>query len=97
MLAEELKDRALRRSYDVVLIDCAPNLNVLNKAALVAGDWVLIPAKADHLSTLGMSTSSSTFTTWLRLTDSAPCEVARRGAIPTNLSGSTWRGLLDGS
>ncbi len=54
MLADELRDRTLRRKYDVVLIDCAPNFNVLNKAALVASDWVLIPAKADHLSTLGI-------------------------------------------
>lgn len=54
MLAEEFRDRSLRRKYDVVLIDCAPNFNVLNKAALIASDWILVPAKADHLSTLGM-------------------------------------------
>ena len=54
MLAEALNDRTLKRTYDVVLIDCAPNFNVLNKAALVASDWVLVPAKADHLSTLGL-------------------------------------------
>src|SRR5690606_24414604 len=54
MLADALGDRALRRKYDVVLIDCAPNFNVLNKAALIASDWVLIPAKPDHLSTLGI-------------------------------------------
>jgi chromosome partitioning protein len=54
MLADALSERGLRRKYDVVLIDCAPNFNVLNKAALVASDWILIPAKADHLSTLGI-------------------------------------------
>jgi chromosome partitioning protein len=27
---------------------------VLNKSALIASDWVLIPARADHLSTLGI-------------------------------------------
>jgi chromosome partitioning protein len=54
MLADELNDRLLRKRYDIVLIDCAPNFSVLNKAALVACDWILIPAKADHLSTLGI-------------------------------------------
>ena len=53
-LANELKERYFKTRYDVVLIDCAPNLNVLNKNALIASDWVLIPAKADHLSTLGI-------------------------------------------
>ena len=53
-LADELRERAFRRAYDVILIDCAPNLNVLNKSALIASDWVLIPARADHLSTLGI-------------------------------------------
>ncbi len=54
MLADAMQDRALRRAYDVVLIDCAPNFNLLNKSAVVASDWILIPAKADHLSTLGI-------------------------------------------
>jgi len=53
-LALALKDRAFRQ-YDVALVDCAPNFNVLNKSALIASDWVMIPARADHLSTLGIS------------------------------------------
>jgi len=53
-LAIALKERSFR-TYDVALIDCAPNFNVLNKSALIASDWVLIPARADHLSTLGIS------------------------------------------
>lgn len=40
--------------YDVVLIDCPPNFNVVTKTAIVASDCVLIPAKADYLSTLGI-------------------------------------------
>ncbi len=40
--------------YDVVLIDCPPNFNVVTKTAIVASDFVLIPAKADYLSTLGI-------------------------------------------
>lgn len=53
-LANELKERYFRARYDLVLVDCAPNLNVLNKNALIASDSVLIPARADHLSTLGI-------------------------------------------
>jgi|APSaa5957512622_1039677.scaffolds.fasta_scaffold46914_1 chromosome partitioning protein len=40
--------------YDYVLIDCAPNFNIITKNAIVACDFVMIPAKADYLSTLGI-------------------------------------------
>lgn len=40
--------------WDVILIDCPPNFNIVTKTAIVASDNVLIPAKADYLSTLGI-------------------------------------------
>lgn len=40
--------------YDVVLVDCPPNFNIVTKTAIVASDQILIPAKADYLSTLGI-------------------------------------------
>ncbi|WP_329110088.1 AAA family ATPase [Micromonospora sp. NBC_01699] len=40
--------------YDLVLIDCAPNFGLVTKTAIVASDYVLIPARADYLSTLGI-------------------------------------------
>ena len=40
--------------YDIVLIDCPPNFNITTKTALVASDHVLVPAKPDYLSTLGI-------------------------------------------
>lgn len=40
--------------YDVVLIDCPPNFNIVTKTAIVASDWLLVPAKPDYLSTLGI-------------------------------------------
>lgn len=52
-LADALADPALDR-YDVVLIDCAPNFNMITRTALVASDQVLIPARPDYLSTLGI-------------------------------------------
>ena len=41
-------------AYDVVLIDCPPNFNIVTKTAIVASDHVLVPAKPDYLSTLGI-------------------------------------------
>lgn len=41
-------------SYDLILIDCPPNFNIVTKNAIVASDSILIPAKPDYLSTLGI-------------------------------------------
>jgi chromosome partitioning protein len=50
--------RALEDSYfhqyDLVLIDCAPNFGLVTKTAIVASEHILVPAKADYLSTLGL-------------------------------------------
>lgn len=48
---EELADTA---DYDIVLIDCPPNFNIVTKNAIVAAETILIPAKPDYLSTLGI-------------------------------------------
>jgi len=40
--------------YDVAMIDCAPNFNITTKTAIVASDHILVPSKADYLSTLGI-------------------------------------------
>lgn len=53
LLADALGDPAFR-DYDVILIDCAPNFNMVTRTAIVASDHILIPAKADYLSTLGI-------------------------------------------
>lgn len=45
----------LTDDYDVVLIDCPPNMNLLTKNALVASESVLIPIKPDYLSSIGLS------------------------------------------
>lgn len=41
-------------SYDIVLIDCPPNFNIVPKNAIVASSHILIPAIPDYLSTLGI-------------------------------------------
>jgi chromosome partitioning protein len=52
-LAEGLATPAFE-TYDLILIDCPPNFNIVTKTAIVASDRILVPAKADYLSTLGI-------------------------------------------
>lgn len=53
-LRNALETLAATNKYDVILIDCPPNFNIVTKNAIVASDKVLIPAKPDYLSTLGI-------------------------------------------
>jgi len=43
-----------KEGYEFVLIDCPPNFNIVTKTAIVASDYLLIPAKPDYLSTIGI-------------------------------------------
>ncbi|WP_020519488.1 ParA family protein [Catelliglobosispora koreensis] len=40
--------------YDYVLIDCPPSFNILTQSGLIASDYVLVPTRADYLSTIGV-------------------------------------------
>ena len=50
-----LAELAKESDYDVALIDCPPNFNIVTKNGIVASDGILIPAKPDYLSTLGIN------------------------------------------
>ena len=53
-LKSRLNAYATEAGYDYVLIDCPPNFNIVTKNAIVASHQILIPAKPDYLSTLGI-------------------------------------------
>jgi len=44
----------IAEDYDLVLIDCPPGIDALQKAALAAARWVLIPTKSDDASRAGL-------------------------------------------
>ncbi|CUP24467.1 chromosome segregation ATPase [Clostridium baratii] len=44
----------VEEDYDLVLIDCPPNFNIVTQNAIIASDMYIVPAKADFLSTLGI-------------------------------------------
>ncbi|SET68365.1 chromosome partitioning protein [Oceanobacillus limi] len=48
---EEIND-----DYDIIIIDCPPNFNLVTQNAIIASDAFVVPAKADYLSTLGINT-----------------------------------------
>ncbi|MCR5874757.1 AAA family ATPase [Phenylobacterium sp. J426] len=53
-LAEGLEVLAEEMDYDIVLIDCPPNFNIVTKTAIIASDYILVPTRPDELSTLGI-------------------------------------------
>ncbi len=53
-LRNGLKELESNNLYDIVLIDCPPNFNIVTKNSIVASDYILIPAKPDYLSTVGI-------------------------------------------
>jgi chromosome partitioning protein len=44
----------LRKSYDLILVDCPPTQSMLTDAAYQSSDYVLIPVKPEFLSTIGL-------------------------------------------
>ncbi|MBC7171444.1 MAG: AAA family ATPase, partial [Polyangiaceae bacterium] len=52
IMRERLGDRV--SGYDVIVLDCAPALSLMNQNALVYADGVLIPVACDYLSLVGV-------------------------------------------
>jgi chromosome partitioning protein len=42
-------------NYDFIFFDCAPSLDILNIAALVSSNWVIMPVEMSYLATVGLA------------------------------------------
>ena len=75
-------ERAAKASHsDLVLIDVGPNIGAMNRAALVAADYVVIPLGADLFSLQGLRNLGPTLRDWRQ-----GWEIRRRGKVPEGLS-----------
>lgn len=52
------------RQADVILIDLGPNLGAINRAALIASDYVVVPLGPDLFSLQGLHNLGPTLRTW---------------------------------
>jgi chromosome partitioning protein len=52
-LSRELRSPGFAE-YDLVLIDCPPNLSLATRIALTASDYIVSPARPDYLATIGL-------------------------------------------
>jgi chromosome partitioning protein len=74
VLADVLQDSG----YDVIALDCAPSVDLLHFAALVAADYLLIPTRLDKLAINGVRDALQTLAALKRISH---CQVA--GILPT--------------
>lgn len=78
-LREYLLAEALEKArYDVILLDCAPSVDLLHFAALVAADYLLIPTRLDKLAVNGVRDALQTLLALKRI---SRCQIA--GVLPT--------------
>jgi chromosome partitioning protein len=59
-----LSQAALSSSADVVLVDLGPNLGAINRAALIAADYVVVPLSPDLFSLQGLKNLGPTLRRW---------------------------------
>jgi chromosome partitioning protein len=79
MLREYVLADVLQGSgYDMVVMDCAPSVDLLHFAALVAADYLLIPTRLDKLALNGVRDALQTLAALKRISH---CQVA--GILPT--------------
>ena len=73
--------------YDVCILDCAPSVDVLHTASLVAADWLVIPTRLDQLAVKGVRDLLVSMSEVHRLRRSV-CQCA--GILPTFYDRVTW-------
>ncbi len=59
-----MREAATRHQADVVLIDVGPNLGAINRAALVAASYVVVPVAPDLFSLQGLKNLGPTLRKW---------------------------------
>lgn len=59
-----MQQAALQHQADVILVDVGPNLGALNRAALIATDYVVIPLSPDLFSLQGLRNLGPTLRRW---------------------------------
>lgn len=64
--------------YELIILDCAPSVDILHTAALLAADWLLVPTQLDQFSVAGIVEIRRTL---ISLTQRTNCALA--GVIPT--------------
>ncbi len=64
--------------YDVIMLDCAPSVDLLHVAALVAADFLLVPTRLDKLALNGVRDALQTLAALKRVSH---CQIA--GILPT--------------
>jgi chromosome partitioning protein len=52
--------KPIRDSFDIILIDCPPSLNMLTLNALVAADSVMVPMQCEYYALEGLSALTQT-------------------------------------
>ena len=79
--------RALKKAtkvekFDIVLIDVGPSLGAINRAALIASDFVVVPLSADLFAIKGLENVGPTLNSWRKQWQS------RRLNTPAELDGT---------
>jgi cellulose biosynthesis protein BcsQ len=76
-----IKSAAEKHGSELVLVDVGPNIGAMNRAALVAADFVVIPLGADLFSLQGLRNLGPTLREWR-----SGWETRLKGKVPAGLS-----------
>jgi len=77
VLAEALR----KHEYDLVVMDCAPSVDILHTAALVAADYLVVPTRLDQLAIKGVMEMMQSLAAVQRNVGGQACRLA--GVVPT--------------
>jgi len=81
-----LADALEQADYDVIIFDCAPSAGLLQTAAMVASDYLIVPTELSQLSVIGIKAILASLQTVRRISRSE-CELA--GIIPVKYNRTT--------